>query len=497
VCLSIDALNGDWFRCELCSSVIASSAALMLHYIKQHKLPLISTASPTEHCNGYQQNDNKHAMETQLELVMPSQDQIVACVDRPNSFDVTPMADISLLPNTKLVYAVADDREDINQSVRLKAKLKRRRQSSAVTAVNSRLNDVTTVASKMKCHRQSMISNRVNKTSDVANTKTSRRSNATSVFPCSVCGKVFRQRRYLHKHSETHGAAHACEVCGKTYRSRAYLRLHSRRHVAPETPSRPRFACSECDFSSDVAAAIHAHRQVHAPSDSVRCAICGGAYADRASLSKHRRVHDTARPFACPLPGCAWRFRTDVMCRAHVRAHTIAGRFNCAICGYVFRRKHHLQRHEIRMHADSNLSSARQESSGINSISSLSVRQTHTNVAPAASMKPIRNRNASIPATVIRSFPESNMRERSKALYVTATRTVADGKSISETRAVEPDVLPSTMAEDKDCVPPSISVSYNHLVDDDCNFTALLDMSDVELEKKNGHLIVDDFDLFH
>jgi len=202
-----------------------------------------------------------------------------------------------------------------------------------------------------------------------------------SVYPCPVCGKIFRCRRYLRKHSETHGSAHACDICGKNYRSRAYLRLHRRRHekaamaaanpVPDATPAlpRPRFSCKECTFTTDVIAAIHAHRQVHAPSGSVRCAICGRTYSNRAALSKHRRVHDTDRPFACPVPGCRWRFRTDVMCRAHVRAHTVAGRFRCSTCGYVFRRKHHLQRHEARMHQPPQLAPAVSRSASVTNVS--------------------------------------------------------------------------------------------------------------------------------
>ena len=38
------------------------------------------------------------------------------------------------------------------------------------------------------------------------------------------------------------------------------------------------------------------------------------------------------------------------MCKAHIRAHSVEGKFRCNLCGYVFRHKHHLQRHEKNMH---------------------------------------------------------------------------------------------------------------------------------------------------
>ena len=56
------------------------------------------------------------------------------------------------------------------------------------------------------------------------------------------------------------------------------------------------------------------------------------------------------------------------------------------------------------------------------------------------------------------------------------------------------------LSEIPDEVSQTLASGYDHLehlVDDDCNFSSLLDMADVELEKKNGHLILDEFDLFH
>ena len=41
---------------------------------------------------------------------------------------------------------------------------------------------------------------------------------------------------------------------------------------------------------------------------------------------------------------------TEVMCRAHQRNHNTEGKFKCSICGYVFRHKHHMKRHEDQVH---------------------------------------------------------------------------------------------------------------------------------------------------
>lgn len=134
-----------------------------------------------------------------------------------------------------------------------------------------------------------------------------------------------------------------CDVCNKSFKSQTYLTVHKKVHKVKM------FKCNQCDFTSNVNAAIHAHRQVHSQG-SVLCDICGYAYTDKATLTKHKRVHDVARPYPCTYPGCTWRFKTEIMCRAHFRAHTSEGQFKCSQCGYAFRQKHHLQRHETKIH---------------------------------------------------------------------------------------------------------------------------------------------------
>ncbi|KAK3610016.1 hypothetical protein CHS0354_032362 [Potamilus streckersoni] len=166
-------------------------------------------------------------------------------------------------------------------------------------------------------------------------------------FLCSKCDKVFNRLRYLRKHLHLHKAEakYLCSDCGKAFKTQAYLQTHLKTHRQKSA-----YECKQCSFTSTINAAIHAHRQLH-NEGSVLCDICGYAYNDKSTLAKHKVVHDVSRPFACTYPGCTWRFKTEVMCRAHFRAHTTEGKFRCDICGYVFRHKHHLQRHEEKMHS--------------------------------------------------------------------------------------------------------------------------------------------------
>lgn len=164
-------------------------------------------------------------------------------------------------------------------------------------------------------------------------------------FTCPKCDKVFNRLRYLRKHQVVHRTDQKflCDECGKAFKTKAYLNQHRRVH------KKEAYSCNECDFTSSINSMIHEHRQVH-NKGCVLCEVCGTAYFDKSTLAKHKLVHDVSRPYPCTYPECTWRFRNEVMCRAHIRNHTTKGKFKCTICGYVFRHKHHLQRHEEKMH---------------------------------------------------------------------------------------------------------------------------------------------------
>lgn len=164
-------------------------------------------------------------------------------------------------------------------------------------------------------------------------------------YPCNKCDKIFTRLRYLRKHLHTHQTEQKflCDECGKAFKTQSYLNAHHKTH------KKTAYNCSQCDFTSSVTTAIHAHRQIH-NEGSVICDICGFAYIDKSTLMKHKRVHDPNRPYSCSYPGCTWRFMTEIMCKAHFKKHTTEGKFKCNKCGYVFRKKHHLRRHEAKVH---------------------------------------------------------------------------------------------------------------------------------------------------
>ena len=199
---------------------------------------------------------------------------------------------------------------------------------------------------RIYCSRPVKRRNVDNKTMKRTRIRNVEKQDLPGTFPCKQCNKVFGRLRYLRKHVATHRTERKflCDECGKGFTTKTYLTMHRKKcHVEKL------FRCKQCEFTSSVGSAAHAHRQLHTQG-SILCDICGLAYADKSALNKHKRVHDPSRPFSCSYSGCQWRFKSEVMCKAHIRAHTSEGKFACSLCGYVFRHKHHLQRHELKVH---------------------------------------------------------------------------------------------------------------------------------------------------
>ncbi|XP_014675071.1 PREDICTED: zinc finger protein 251-like [Priapulus caudatus] len=173
--------------------------------------------------------------------------------------------------------------------------------------------------------------------------KANLRKRLTDSHACEQCTKVFSYRSALKKHYATHTSEKpcVCEECGKAFKTKSNLGQHLKVHLRNGN----QFKCSQCDFTSDNHAAVHAHRQIH-PEGCLICEICGMAYGEKSNLTKHMRVHDPSRPYSCSYTDCPWKFKTEMMCHAHIKAHNTQGQHRCSYCGFMFRHKCHLRRHE-------------------------------------------------------------------------------------------------------------------------------------------------------
>ena len=190
-------------------------------------------------------------------------------------------------------------------------------------------------------------------------------------FPCNLCGKVYHRLRYLRCHMKRHNqsADLLCSECGKAFKTKAYLAQHLRSHREKEM-----YQCSQCEFSSDSNTLIHAHIQIHSDGCLI-CDICNAAFTDKTTLQRHKRVHDKNRPFGCKFDGCTMRFKTEMMCNGHYKQHFTKGKFECGVCGYVFRQKHHLLRHRKRIHNLNLIEDVSSSESHCNTNSSMDVHE--------------------------------------------------------------------------------------------------------------------------
>ncbi|TFJ98610.1 ribonuclease-like [Platysternon megacephalum] len=202
-------------------------------------------------------------------------------------------------------------------------------------------------------------------------------------FVCPVCKKGFTRKHILQLHTSTHQAG-CSPFCGTQWAA-SPRRLHQ---------------CQQCSFQSVVSAVAWLHRQEHRQG-TVTCGVCHCAYPDQSTLNKHMRVHDAERPYGCSFPHCGWRFKSEVLLRAHLQAHVTPGQFECPSCGYAFRHKHHLQRHQARMHG---IPSSRAKKPDVPPVAQLRrTQQGDSGTEPSA--RPLRRAESRMRASEIQDPP--------------------------------------------------------------------------------------------
>lgn len=112
------------------------------------------------------------------------------------------------------------------------------------------------------------------------------------------------------------------------------------------------YACEECDYRTNRADALRAHRDTqHCDMRPYVCEKCGKAFKTSFILKTHQRQHSDDRPYVCGL--CDKAFRWPAGLRHHYLSHTKQQPFCCRHCSYRAKQKFqvvkHLQRHHPEM----------------------------------------------------------------------------------------------------------------------------------------------------
>ncbi|XP_028323185.1 zinc finger X-chromosomal protein [Gouania willdenowi] len=147
-----------------------------------------------------------------------------------------------------------------------------------------------------------------------------------------------------------------CMLCGKKFKSRGFLKRHTKNHHQ-DVLTRKKYQCTDCDFTTNKKASLHNHMEVHALSSKApfECEMCGKEFHQQAALFSHRLQHHHREPKSQPLPVptkmhkckfCDYETAEQGLLNRHLLAvHSKSFPHICVECGKGFRHPSELKKH--------------------------------------------------------------------------------------------------------------------------------------------------------
>lgn len=147
-----------------------------------------------------------------------------------------------------------------------------------------------------------------------------------------------------------------CMLCGKKFKSRGFLKRHTKNHHQ-EVLTRKKYQCTDCDFTTNKKASLHNHMEVHALSSKApfECEVCGKEFHQQATLFSHRLQHHHREPkgqspttpnkmHKCKF--CEYETAEQGLLNRHLLAvHSKSFPHICVECGKGFRHPSELKKH--------------------------------------------------------------------------------------------------------------------------------------------------------
>ncbi|XP_034463469.1 zinc finger X-chromosomal protein isoform X2 [Hippoglossus hippoglossus] len=147
-----------------------------------------------------------------------------------------------------------------------------------------------------------------------------------------------------------------CMLCGKKFKSRGFLKRHTKNHHQ-EVLTRKKYQCTDCEFTTNKKASLHNHMEVHALSSKApfECEMCGKEFHQQAALFSHRLQHHHREPKSQPPPTptkmhkckfCDYETAEQGLLNRHLLAvHSKSFPHICVECGKGFRHPSELKKH--------------------------------------------------------------------------------------------------------------------------------------------------------
>ncbi|KAJ6640700.1 Zinc finger protein, partial [Pseudolycoriella hygida] len=173
-------------------------------------------------------------------------------------------------------------------------------------------------------------------------------------IPCDYdgCDKMFTTKFGLREHisnihlgikkARTHShVSYVCELCGKSFKNKTSLKKHSYSHSG----ERP-FGCTYCSKRFTVKDKLKNHIMRHENIKNFECSYCGTRKVTMAELKIHMNSHTKHKVYPCPQ--CSAVFSRDSNAKRHFRiVHRGYKPYKCNTCEQSFSKKETLKHHEM------------------------------------------------------------------------------------------------------------------------------------------------------
>ena len=165
------------------------------------------------------------------------------------------------------------------------------------------------------------------------------------IYPCTICGTVFRKKTGLKNHVIYHNDARpfSCTICDKAFKTQYDVKKHMITHSGEK-----RYKCKICSKSFSQDGNLKKHRESQHTRKEVKCNVCGQISLSNHDHTIHIADHNLDKPFLCDQ--CKHGFSNPRDLSRHIMTHTGEMPFTCNVCQKGFTLDSNLKKHIISQH---------------------------------------------------------------------------------------------------------------------------------------------------